>query len=125
MFFDEDECLTAIECVHTQHTLRTIKSLFENKDLIEETFLFIIKPNILTLTNEIEFILPQTLWDKVGYILQLKHLSLNDKYVKVYANNSIDLWLLFKLYHKEASYYILKDMEYLFDNKYVFSVKGE
>lgn len=116
MFFDEDECLTAIECVHTQHSLRIIKEAFQEKKLNDELFLFIIKPNDTIETKEIEFILPIDLYNKIGYLLNLKTDYFNEKFIKVLSNNSIDLWLLFKLYHKEASYYIVKNMEYLYEN---------
>lgn len=116
MFFDEDECLTAIECVHTQHSLRTIKQMFEDKNLINEKFLFVIKPNFINLNENIEFILPLELYQKIGFLLELKTEYLNNKYIKLYTDNAVDLWLLFKLYHKESSFYIVKNMQYMYQN---------
>lgn len=118
MFFDEDECITAIECVHTKYSLRVIKELFENKKLNNEEFLFIIKPIEQQINNEEGYIfLPKILFDKVGYLLNLNYKIIDEKWVKIFSNNTIDLWLLFKLLHKEASYYITKYMEILYNNQ--------
>lgn len=117
MFFDEDECITAIECIHTKHSLRAIKSLFEENILNKEKFLFIIKPSE-NFTNDKKgnIIIPKILFDKAGYLLNLQYEILDNNWVNVFSNNTADLWLLFKLFHKEASYHIAKNMEQLYKN---------
>lgn len=119
MFYDEEgECFGAIECVHTKYSLRVIKECFENDLLSEEKFLFIVKPIENNEIKSVSFILPTVLFDKIAYLLDLKYEYINEKWITLYSNDSNDLWLLFKLFHKEASYYIAKYMKQLFENDY-------
>lgn len=119
MFYDEDEeCLSAIECVHTKYSLRVIKECFEQNLLSSEQFLFIVKPNNTTNKNKTSFILPKILYNKIAYKLQLEYKIIDDNWVQLFSNNANDLWLLFKLFHKEVSYYIAKNMKQLYENNY-------
>lgn len=119
MFYDEDdECFGAIECVHTKYSLRVIKECFEKNLLSTEKFLFIVKPSENNIIKKTSFILPKILYDKIAYLLNLEVDYINEKWVKLYSNDPNDLWLLFKLFHKEASYYIAKNMKKLFDDNY-------
>ena len=119
MFYDEDdECFGAIECVHTKYSLRVIKECFENGLLSEEKFLFIVKPIENNKIKPVPFILPKILFDKMAYLLDLKYEYINEKWMTLYSDDPNDLWLLVKLFHKEASYYIAKNMKQLFENGY-------
>ena len=83
----------------------------------KEKFLFIIKPSE-NFTNDKKgnIIIPKILFDKAGYLLNLQYEILDNNWVNVFSNNTADLWLLFKLFHKEASYHIAKNMEQLYKN---------
>lgn len=121
MFYDEEEdCYGAIECIHTKYSLRVIKECYEQKELDEEKFLFIVKPNTeKCLENNYSFILPKILYDKIAFKLKLEIKVLDEKWVELISNDPRDLWLLFKLLHKEASYYITKNMEELFNDNFL------
>lgn len=115
MFFDEDECITAIECIHTKYSLRVIKELFEKQVFNNEQFLFIVKPaNQQQLKEPIEFLLPKKLFQQAGFLLCSNYRE-EGKYIRIFSNDIINLWLLFKFYHKEASYYISKYMENFYE----------
>ena len=116
MFFDEDECISAIECVHTKYTLKCIEELFKENKLQNEKFLFIVKPAENIEIEMTKFILPRTLYEQVGHLLIPNCNDYNEHYVLLETNNSLDIWLLFKLYHKEASYYIAKYMKSFFES---------
>lgn len=120
MFYNEnEECLTAIECVHTKYSLRVIKECFEQNLLSTEQFLFIVKPIEQENKTKITFILPKILYDKIAFKLQLEYKVIDNKWVQIFSDDVNDLWLLFKLFHKEASYYIAKYMSELFQNNYI------
>ena len=63
MFFDEDECISAIACVHTKYTLKCIEELFKENKLQNEKFLFIVKPTENIEIEMTKFILPRTLYE--------------------------------------------------------------
>lgn len=104
---DRDNDMIAMECVHSKYPTRVLLDLYES-NLIDNRKIFYIKKEFNNRDISFGIEIPKKLYDNVIYALDIpvKYITtnFNENWVYLEIYDKVDLWLIFKVLHKEVSY---------------------
>lgn len=105
-----DKCdnMIAMECVHSKYPTKVLVDLYKNNS-IDNRGIFYVKKEFNNNNNIVmEIEIPKKLYDNVIYALDIpvKYIidDVYESWVHLDIYDKVDLWLIFKVLHKEVSY---------------------